>query len=116
MTVFTAAASYLLPLLTDVAVRQRSILTPDEALGETVTWEDSDPLPCLLDQTPALAAESVAAGALRSVERWQVAFALGTDILPADRLVINGGTYEVTGTNAGQTTAALLAADIVRVL
>jgi hypothetical protein len=111
-TPFTAAERILLPYLTDTAVRQRAVRVSDGALGQTTTWEEAE-FACLMDETLS-GTETEEAGSLGSVRFFRMAFARGTDILPADRLVKDGLPYEVIETNAGQTTAALLSVEIVR--
>ncbi len=115
MSVWTAPAAILNRYLTDTAIRQRATTASDDALGEQLTWEDSDPIPCLLDRTTYSPSEAVSGSALGTTERFQAVFPLGTDLLPPDRVIINGLPYEVTETNVGQTTAALFAVDLVRV-
>jgi len=115
LSVWTAAASHLLPLLTDSATIISRTYTDDGALGGVWVETESAPVKCLLDRTGAISMEAVQSGALMSVERFQVALPLGTTVQPKDRLKIRGVLYEIVGSNQDQTTAAILALELQRV-
>jgi len=115
VSVWTAAASHLLPLLTDTATIISRTFTDDGALGGVWAETESALVPCLLDEMGSFSFEVVQSGALKSVTRFRCAFALGTVVKPKDRLRIKGTLYEVVETNADQTTAAILAVQLQRV-
>jgi hypothetical protein len=108
-----AGASALLTLV-DSAMRLRPSNSSDGAGGQTVTWGSAGPYHCFVAPVRQWS-ETQKAATEQSVSYWKISFAAGTDILPKDRLTVNGSTFEVTETDAGATSAFLLICQCVRV-
>lgn len=111
----SSAAAAAAASLTDSATRKRPGSASDGAGGQTTIWADSGPYACLLTARSVQYSEQEKAGTTQAVTSWLAAFQVGTDILPKDRLVINGQLLEVIETDAGASNAVLLTAQCVRV-
>lgn len=79
----------------DTCTITRIKYTSDQQGGEQLDWPTvATNVPCRLRPGGGATEEIVAAG-LASVSRWTLTVPALTDILPKDRVLLNGVTYEV---------------------
>ena len=104
--------------LTGTAVIYRFTLSSDGRGGETMSWVDNaDDVACHIEPYARKPSET-ADDDMRKIEsenEFIGHFKRGTDILPKDRVVSNGATYEVTGIDALSTLGPIIWAYIYRV-
>ncbi len=73
----------------------RVALTSDGAGGQTESWSTNATVSCRLGALGNSGAERVIAERLTSVTPFVVTLPAGTDVLPKDRIVVDGRAFEV---------------------
>lgn len=108
------AAPSLLSALPDTATVFRAAAVSDGAGGQTTTWGRVGTWACWVKQTISYQALAQAGGA-EAVTQWRGQFDLAADVQPADRVTVNGQTYEVTATDRGLSEALFLTAQLAKI-
>jgi head-tail adaptor len=100
--------------LIDLVSVWRKTVTTDAYGAPVETWaEVAADVPFSLEAKTSK--EQVQGGALKAITLWMGQAAVGTDVLPQDRIVKDDLTFEVTDTDAGATNAAVLTVQMVKV-
>jgi hypothetical protein len=108
------ATAVLAASLPDTATISRKSLASDGAGGGAETWSDhATGVACAVDKVGTYR-EVVQGGRIQGLTVWHARFALGADVVPADRVVVNGETFEVNDTDLGVSSALFLSAQLVR--
>lgn len=84
----------------DACTIKRLAVTADGAGGQTESWSTATNVACRLAPLTG-GDERIMADKLTAVSPYMVTMPAGTDIRPADRLVIGGRTFEVAAVLAG---------------
>lgn len=93
-------------LLPDVCSRLTVINTPDGFGGVTQTWATAATnIPCRLDVKQER--EITQAGAIQQFTGYMLSLPYDTTVNAADRILLNGVTYAVTGINKNQSWIAV---------
>ncbi len=90
-----AMRSTLNSSLPDTAQVQRKSLTSDGAGGFTETWATVATMACRVAPSGQSPQERVIAERLTAMSTWTVTLPAGTDVQPADRVVVGSRTFEV---------------------
>lgn len=99
-------------LLPSTAVRQRNTRSADGAGGFTDSWLAGPSYACRIVQAQQ-PQEIERGGGIAGVRQFEVLLPWDADVLAADRLVADGRTFEVIGTDQGRSWPAGLAARCV---
>jgi hypothetical protein len=82
--------------LPDTATRVRPVLSSDNQGGLTVGTPDTSlTFACRLQARATQSQETTQEGRVVAVMQWQLECPHGTDLVPKDRVTVNGGTFEV---------------------
>lgn len=92
-------------LLTDSATLQRPTETQDPEGNVIVTTATLGPYPCRLESRTTVPLERPEGGQLVAVTLWSAHLPHGTDVRPADVMVVNGDRYEVSDDTDARTEA-----------
>lgn len=99
--------------LPDTATIQRPTSTQG-ALGQASrTYSTVATVACRVEARPA--GEMTAAGRLTAVTRYEVSLPHGTDVLPRDRILISGRTFEASGVGTPESDEVLRTVHAVEV-
>lgn len=112
------ARGLLSPLLTDTAEVMRTTLVPNPDGGQTETEALIATVACRLQaqsSSSAIGAERPEGGRVVAVTLWEAFLPAGTDVRPADVLLVNGVRYEVVDADAARTDSAVVAVSLRRV-
>lgn len=82
-------------IMTDTCQVQRATLMPDGAGGQIESWGAVATVSCRVAPSGNLPQERAIAERLSSVSTWTITLPVGTDVQPADRLVVGSRTFEV---------------------
>lgn len=111
----TGGATVLLALtaLTDTATLSRKTRAADGIGTQQATWGSNGTAACALQKTTTYE-ERLIGGKLQGVTLWMCHFALDADLLPPDKVTINGQQYQVLETDQGMTNPLFLTARLMR--
>jgi Phage head-tail joining protein len=97
--------------LPDTAIVMRAIQVEDPDGGTTNTYASVtglEAVPCRVIPRSTFAAERVEGGALEAVTYWEILVPWDTVIIPTDRLIVRGVTYEVNDGGAPDRSQSLV--------
>jgi hypothetical protein len=100
MNLLDAALPYhralVVSALPDTATRSRPTAASDNQGGLLPGAPDTGlTFPCRLQAAPAESQETVEEGRVVAVMTWKLQCPHGTDLSPKDRVLVNGGTFEI---------------------
>lgn len=101
--------------MTDSAFVVRQTHTTDPDGNDVVTETNRGPYPVRLEASIRLPMERPQGGELVAISVWRAHLPHGTDVGPADRLLVNGASYEVTEQTDARTDAVDALAIVKRV-
>jgi len=96
-TELAAMRSTLNDSLPDTAQVRRKSLTSDGAGGYTESWSTVAAVACRVAPSGQSPQERVIAERLTATAIWTVTLPAGTDVRPADRIVVGSRAFEVVG-------------------
>lgn len=103
---------------TDTAEIMRTTLVTNAAGGQTETETVVATVPCRLQEQRAasvIGQERAEGGRVVAVTEWRAFLPAGTDVRPADRLLVNGTRYEVIDASGAATDTIAVAVSLRRV-
>ena len=95
---------------------QRPTLVRNDIGEETTTWATvGTVIPCRLRQSNREAMLNNIASSEKIVAAWTVTMAFDADLLRGDRIIANGGTFEVLNSQKDESYLTAIRADCVKI-